>query len=754
MRRFFLIALACLAAPLLAAERPTVPIQGVVLEAAGRPLANARVLLFYSHDGTGYSSATLADTTTGAAGEFALTLPDWSPPALALAPQRPELLLIVWAEGHAVTVRPLHLAAISAAAPQRPVRESIRLAPDRPLTPTVIVTDGERPIADARIRLAAVAATEPRPDAGSQMFWLTGAPLPPTRTDGDGRATLRHLPDAPLRLLIEAPGFAPAALEVPQGAAMLTARLVPSQLLTGTVRRKNDGSPQAGMVVLMREPGSDLCHWALTDANGRYALPAATGTKPGRMLLALDPGAEPRLAPGWSSFPDKEHATRTVDIEMPPGHLITGRLLREMDSSPAPYLTVQLREGPGSLEIFRRTDATGTWRAVVTGGWISVRPLPLAPAGTVLMSTPPKPKWVWVLEPKTIPDITLDLRPAASARIVISNPQGQPAAGATLHTRIGASPPRSLAADAAGQALLTDVPCGVAFPLYAIAAHAQAAACRWLQLDATSDVPEIALPLEPARTAAVTTLDANGWPLPATVEIYLEDLPPGAPATPPRPQGGGLGILLGRRAGPGDVLFSGLLPGARYRLVAAVNEPQARIEGAPHAEKQFTLAGDQARATVEIRLNARQMHRPWTMEPNLPLEQQIEKLGKPLWTKQDAADSSLTWIVLDGGLALADARRRVVQRFYDFFGYKRFTVNAIAFAKDRTWVGTDVGLFAWNRDDRFWTRMAVNATLLEVPVVHLEVEENGVLLVTVELQKGERARYEFNPQTLKWRPRN
>jgi len=63
------------------------------------------------------------------------------------------------------------------------------------------------------------------------------------------------------------------------------------------------------------------------------------------------------------------------------------------------------------------------------------------------------------------------------------------------------------------------------------------------------------------------------------------------------------------------------------------------------------------------------------------------------------------------------------------------TSRGIAFGKDKVWLGTNKGLFAWDRKDMFWTRFAVGGKYIDLPVNELLLDEAGKLLVTIE-QEG------------------
>ena len=80
--------------------------------------------------------------------------------------------------------------------------------------------------------------------------------------------------------------------------------------------------------------------------------------------------------------------------------------------------------------------------------------------------------------------------------------------------------------------------------------------------------------------------------------------------------------------------------------------------------------------------------------------------------------------------------------------------NAIAFGRDKVWLGTNRGLFAWDRKDMFWTRFAVGGRAIDLPVKSVSLSDDGkTLSVSVE-QTGQAASLEYGIDTHQWRQRN
>jgi ligand-binding sensor domain-containing protein len=134
-----------------------------------------------------------------------------------------------------------------------------------------------------------------------------------------------------------------------------------------------------------------------------------------------------------------------------------------------------------------------------------------------------------------------------------------------------------------------------------------------------------------------------------------------------------------------------------------------------------------------------------------PFEEQLAKLGDVEWKKEDSVEGHLTWYGLKDGVAVADAKRKVVSRFQGLDGREHVKINGIAFGTDYVWLATDDGLMAWNRQQAYWGRFAVAGTLLDVPVTEVSVAEGGKLRVTVVEEGAKPRRFEYDPNTVKWR---
>jgi len=713
--------------------------RGSVFRPDHKPLAGARVVLLYDHDGTGYGSAVLGQTQTDKDGRYQLAAEEPRFEPLALAARPSHLIIFVTCAAHApavVIVNPNSRSPID-----------VELASGRKFT--CLVTNEKGPLPGAEVGLAGIALFQ----AGKpfEVARLPGPSPISVRAAADGRATVLDLPPTEVTLRVSAAGHAPAFVRIRKQEEALTTRLSRAREFRGMVKDEATGAPLSGMVVRFRASSGFPVRWTITDDKGRYSMTVARSPVGARALVALDPRPVPEYAPGAVRLPDAgDEDVLPVDLSMPRGYAVRGRVVHEKTHAPIPGVTVQLRGGQGNVEMLRRTDAKGAYQGVTTGGWLAVKPLALTPPGLILLSELPHAKWIWVLENKQIADIDLVFQRALTAMFIVRDADGKPVPGAHVSAQYGAGPLREVTADARGQARFSDVPEDIDFAIHGSSPAYTGAAFRTARILSDRPAQVTELRLRPTARLAVSTTDANGWPLPADLELWVDQKRPAAAAGDPA--GPALAVRVLSRKSNGDAVLPGLLPGVQYRISAVAAAPQVQLRGPRRLQKMVTIVAGQENPAVEFQFDARQTNRPWTLKPYVSIDEQIARLGKAVWTKKDAADPDLTWIKIEGGLGLADSRRAQVQRFFNFFGYRRFTVNAIAFGKDKVWIGADVGLFAWDRTHRFWTRYAVNAAILEANVSDLKITDKQELVVAVQPGKGPKATYIYDPADMRWRP--
>lgn len=122
--------------------------------------------------------------------------------------------------------------------------------------------------------------------------------------------------------------------------------------------------------------------------------------------------------------------------------------------------------------------------------------------------------------------------------------------------------------------------------------------------------------------------------------------------------------------------------------------------------------------------------------------EQVKELEQDTrWKKTDSVNGKLTWYARkSGGVAIADAEHKKVISPGKLLGHENVQVNALAFDKDKVWLGTSVGLIAWDRELRFWTLVATGAGQ-DVPVKDVTLED-GQLRVIAESKGGQKTVWE------------
>ena len=82
-------------------------------------------------------------------------------------------------------------------------------------------------------------------------------------------------------------------------------------------------------------------------------------------------------------------------------------------------------------------------------------------------------------------------------------------------------------------------------------------------------------------------------------------------------------------------------------------------------------------------------------------------------------------------------------------GEERPGATAIAFAADAVWLGTERGLFRWDRRNRFWARVAVAGRHMSPKVTALNMDQER-LNVAVEID-GKAQTLSFDVKKGSWR---
>jgi hypothetical protein len=247
--------------------------------------------------------------------------------------------------------------------------------------------------------------------------------------------------------------------------------------------------------------------------------------------------------------------------------------------------------------------------------------------------------------------------------------------------------------------------------------------------------------LRPMRPVEVLLADQLGHALTGAVAAYYMERPDGPRLLVSQSRGG---------QGMARLRIPGLAPGVKYALYGTT--PTA-TEDAPGAEWTFPVGDPNPSVKLTIRLPEPLAAPAVPARPFRPQDDfanQVAGLKDALWKKEDPVQNNLTWYADKNGIVLADAAGFRVRRFDNLFGYNRIQAAAIVFTKDKVWVGTNIGLMAWDRADQFWSRFAAGATLVDAPVTQLELVEGRKLRVTFTQANARPKAYVYDIATGRW----
>lgn len=312
---------------------PELEIVGTVVGHDGSPAAGAQVRVL----GVGTGETALADAqaehTADAAGEFRFTaaLGTW------LEAQHAELGVgRAEVDERALATRKL----------------SIRLAADAGVAEatiggTVVDPDGE-PIEGARVV------------AGASAF----VPSAEAVTDVEGRFTIEELVAGEYRLEASHPDFAPVwTPRLPTGSTDIRLQLAAGGTIEGTILTEDGAAISGATVIVMRHTGGIMrvqqARATVFDANGSYRI---TGLPPG--LYDVSGAAHGRGLHEVTDV-DVDAGEVTVDLRLPTGVRITGRVIDETTEAPLVAARVELERhvarGPSITSVLASamTDAAG-----------------------------------------------------------------------------------------------------------------------------------------------------------------------------------------------------------------------------------------------------------------------------------------------------------------------------------------------------------------------------------------------------------
>jgi len=193
---------------------------------------------------------------------------------------------------------------------------------------------------------------------------------------------------------------------------------------------------------------------------------------------------------------------------------------------------------------------------------------------------------------------------------------------------------------------------------------------------------------------------------------------------------------------------------AAVRLLGAVGRPEhvGELEAlVPAAPPKLRSAIEEAVAAIRGRYAVAPGTEKPVTEDELP--DLMAQRGRVLWIEKDPFQEPLRWVSVEGKFILSvDLKTGQVhdhRRAAEVLGRRDLSASHVAFSADTVWVGTDHGLFAYDRKGRRWSGYAISRKHLDVPVTGLQVQEDAVL-VTVKVGGGEHT-WRFVPETGEWK---
>jgi beta-lactamase regulating signal transducer with metallopeptidase domain/protocatechuate 3,4-dioxygenase beta subunit len=441
-----------------------VTVTGKVLTPGGKPAAEADVALLtfpknwmQVRDESQIRFELLGQAKTDARGRFRLRAPHTVPPAeLPILPGQ----LIVRGKGFGFGLHGLKLDA-----DQKGI--VVRLTKEMVLRGRLIDLQGE-PVKGLKLPVMAVGRKGPRGIVGVMhpvqplTFWPG-----PVITDKRGRFTLRGVGRGQMAaLLLRDDRFAPQTLELGEGKGypkLLKLTLTPAKVVEGRVTYADSGKPVAGAVVRLQ--GIQ----AKTDKDGRYRLvPREDIHSYQESLFAGPPEGEPYLAVFKELPKAKGAAKRRLNLTLPRGILVRGKLTEAGSgkrlAGAVVYYTPLQRDNPTVLKGLAlgsafpvRSDAKGNFRIAVPPGPGHLLAKAFAPdyvpveiGSNVLNQGEPGGRRVYAhgvvhinVKPKgQPPQVTFRFRRGVTVSGKVVGPDGKPATGVKMVTRLSTSAPQ------------------------------------------------------------------------------------------------------------------------------------------------------------------------------------------------------------------------------------------------------------------------------------------------------------------------
>jgi RNA polymerase sigma factor (sigma-70 family) len=309
-----------------AAEEPgTMTVSGRVLDTAGKPVAGAEVALVangWDFAAQGYS--VLKKGSADGDGRFSLTGPRFSSGAGLVLAARP---------GYGLAQRALD--------PEADRQEAtLTLPPEQPLRGRLLDLQGQ-PAGGVVVWVMRIGAR----DDPSLSLWEPAdrPPLWPesARSDPEGRFTIAGLPrNTAVTLLVQSDTIAWQPLHLPadNGAKEKSWTLAPGRLLEGTVVHADTGRPAANARVSIKPAGIT----GRTDATGRFKLSLPAVTQANLPPLMVYPAeGEPYLAVRQEVVWPRGAVKHAVEIKVPRGVLVRGRVTEAGSGRPVAGAGVQ-----------------------------------------------------------------------------------------------------------------------------------------------------------------------------------------------------------------------------------------------------------------------------------------------------------------------------------------------------------------------------------------------------------------------------
>ena len=737
---------------------------GKVFLPDGNPAAKIQVRLFYHHDMTGFGSQWVGETRTDDQGGFALVRPAFEPPPVI--PQMPRSLGY-----YLVATHPEYAMGIVALIPNKTDGYEIWLDKPRRIGFLLLDENGD-PMRNIEACLLLgwgrvfpvgrpVTAYQTNLEIGYQGI---AREVYRTKTGDDGSGEFPNAFYGARAIKVFTPEFGAIEWLKWHGDVDATVRGVANPMIVhGKVTDAESGAPLPNVLVETTEywwEGPSIsCGYTITDAKGEYTMRCWPGypTGPRQRFMAIDLSQIPNYAPKTVSIFEANGVQPDVDITLNRGKLVTGKVIDATSGKPVAgaVVAVDAHGGPQGTAQFRLSDAQGNYAFRVEGNR-ALLSVELAPQGYVVLSAGQGGMIALAgqtAEVNVSPTVTISPR----KQLIFKDAAGKPFSGIEVHVsqegvdlQFVGSTDGGGRVDIVGVGLRTqagrrglgaivnairgqvDTPP----PLYVYGTARDDSVAGWAIISAEELASEkpFEIELKPTRTVEVVLQDERDNELPGTIHAVAE-------------LSGHLRAYLREYEVPdaqGDLVARvPFLPGVRYAFQGTVRSAQ------PTSAVLEAAEGENPPRRVMHFVFRQPVVTPAPV-PSTDFASEVRKLKDILWKKEDPIETNLTWYVLKDGFACADSQKREVKRFTEVLGETKWAVTAIAFGKDRVWLGTNKGLLSWDRKNRFWSRFAVGGLLVDAPAKDLLLTDAGILKVTVEEQGKPQRAFEYDTQTAKW----